>query len=444
MHFTCLRFHSYLASFWSDALASACWLCYISLLLNDLTAQIFIPIYSPPKFNTTWSCCNSSPSTDIMVSLWPWKGDDSSPASFEKTLSTLSAKITANQAQLDRVRSNSRRIRILWTLYLAFAYLVYAIVLTLVVGWQNLGPWEWSGIAGGPVLIYLIRTVTNAYFGYRVDTLESRLKVQQAERNKTIQKLKDATKYDSTQELLEKYGGSGDGRTKSKANGPQNEGGDHDPSSEKRHSTKGEQQNSNLNQGGRTNLPPPPTANIMRPPSSAPGTPHNQQGPSQIPSPQPASPQHLTAEFAPNAGPMPLGNPQYDINPGPPRWYDRMMDLMLGEDETATKNRIVLICKKCRLVNGQAPPGTRSLAEVGHWKCMSCGTMNGEMDEGKKIMREVLGEGKSHKNDARGSDRSRNMVQVDQDQDSCDEPDSAPTVQEPNPRLRNKKSQMVP
>lgn len=71
---------------------------------------------------------------------------------FEKTLSTLSKKITDTQAQLDRLRSNSRRLKVLWTLYLTFAYLVYAIVLILVVGWRELGPLEWTGMAGGPVL----------------------------------------------------------------------------------------------------------------------------------------------------------------------------------------------------------------------------------------------------------------------------------------------------
>lgn len=67
------------------------------------------------------------------------------------------------------------------------------------------------------------------------------------------------------------------------------------------------------------------------------------------------------------------------------------MDALLGEDETAAKNRIVLICKQCRLVNGQAPPGTNSLAEVGLWKCMGCGANNGEENEGKRILKEVLG-----------------------------------------------------
>lgn len=40
----------------------------------------------------------------------------------------------------------------LWTLYLGFAYLVYAIVLLLVVGYKNLGAYEWTGVAGGPIL----------------------------------------------------------------------------------------------------------------------------------------------------------------------------------------------------------------------------------------------------------------------------------------------------
>ena len=77
---------------------------------------------------------------------------DSSTASFEKTLSTLSTKITETQASLDKVRASSRRAKVLWTLYLSFAYLVYAIVLLLVVGYKNLGAYEWTGLAGGPVL----------------------------------------------------------------------------------------------------------------------------------------------------------------------------------------------------------------------------------------------------------------------------------------------------
>lgn len=58
---------------------------------------------------------------------------------------------------------------------------------------------------------------------------------------------------------------------------------------------------------------------------------------------------------------------------------------MLGEDETLAKNRLALICSNCRLVNGQAPPGTRSLEEIGRWRCGGCGGWNGfEKVEGER------------------------------------------------------------
>ncbi|KAF7539604.1 hypothetical protein G7Z17_g12391 [Cylindrodendrum hubeiense] len=315
------------------------------------------------------------------MAIWPWKGDDSSTASFEKTLSTLSTKITDTQARLDRVRSSSRRARVLWTLYLSFAYLVYTIVLLLVVGYQNLGAYEWTGLVGGPVLIYVTRTSLAAFYTFRIESLIARLKEYQQEREKTIQKLKDATKYDSTLELIEKYGGQ-EGQPKGKKKGTgDGEGDDISQKVKKGNTTPGPQ--------NRTRMPPPATANIQRRDSPA------------GPAPNPMEP---GAEFAPNAEfapsafpggqapPPPVGFAQYNTTPSEPHWYDRIFDVLLGEDETALKNRIVLICHSCRLVNGQAPPGTKTLSDLGPWKCMSCGALNGELDEGKRIVNEVLGQ----------------------------------------------------
>lgn len=317
--------------------------------------------------------------------------EDSSPASFEKALSNLSAKITASQTQLERTRAKSRRVRLLCTLYLGFAYLVYGIVLVLVVGWKNMGSWEWTGIAGGPVLIYLVRTIGTAFFDYRIERLSLRLKEAQAERAKTIKKLKDATKYDSTLELLEKYGGA---ETKQKK--PTDEG------SGAKETKEGQPKGKRAAMPERTNMPPPPTANIPSHPVPGPGTPQSKPNsrvgtPAQLPAARPEM--DTSAEFAPNAfeGSSPLASiaTVYPRAPAaaPPEshWYDRILDALLGEDETAAKNRIVLICTKCRMVNGQAPPGTKSLSELGTWKCMICGTANGEMDEGKRIVQEVLG-----------------------------------------------------
>ena len=326
--------------------------------------------------------------------------EDSSPASFEKALSALAVKITATQAQLDQTRAKSRRFKVLATLYLGFAYLVYGIVLVLVVGWRYMGPLEWTGMAAGPVVISLVRAATTTFFDYRIEKLSTRLKEYQAERAKTIQKLKEATKYESTLELLEKYGGADNKGKKGKKTAEEGV-----PGQEKEGHPKPKHQG--LPQ--RTNMPPPPTANIQRPTIARPVTPQSRPQsrlgtplfgtpfgtPSQTPLPHPDM--DASAEFAPNAfdGRPPTAFTQFPpaamSSPPESHWYDRILDTLLGEDETAAKNRIVLLCSRCRLVNGQAPPGTKSLSELGMWKCMACGASNGEMDEGKRIVQEVLG-----------------------------------------------------
>lgn len=315
------------------------------------------------------------------------------------------------------------------TLYLSFAYVVYAIVLVLVVGWRNMGALEWTGTAGGPVLIYLVRTITTFIFDYRIDALNSKLKSQQTERAKTIQKLKEATRYDSTLELLEKYGGADNKSKKSKKTDDQDGPGDGVNAPGKP-----------VRMPNRTNMPPPPTANIQRPPSSAPGTP--QPAPRSAvgtPHMSPRQPEmEASAEFAPNAfdgkGPPPyMQYPPATMKSTESHWYDRIMDTLLGEDETAAKNRIVLICGRCRLVNGQAPPGTKSLSEVGSWKCMACGAVNGEMDEGKRIVQEVLGAHGGHSkvetSDEEAAGNSSDLVEIGREETSGQSDSDGPEQQ---------------
>ncbi|KAK4215892.1 hypothetical protein QBC37DRAFT_385970 [Rhypophila decipiens] len=381
-----------------------------------------------------------------MVSFWPWRKDDSSPASFEKTLSALSTKIATTQTRLDNARSKSRRIKVLGTLYLGFAYLASAIVLFLAVGWKNMGALEWTGIAGGPVVIYLFRTLTTAVFDYQINGLTAKLKSQQAERTTTIQKLKEATRYDSTQELLEKYGGVEKKAKKAKKNASQDEN-DDEAAGEKK---------PQIRTPGRTNMPPPPTANIQRAPLvSAPGTPqpggaHSVHGTPQHRSPAAGPEIEPSADFAPNAfdgrGPPPYMQypPAATTKSTEPHWYDRILDTLLGEDETAAKNRIVLICGRCRLVNGQAPPGTKSLSELGSWKCMSCGAVNGEMDEGKRIVREVLGAASSpskvETSDDEAAGSSSDMVEVGREDASAQSDSEGPEEQLVGRRRKGKET----
>lgn len=283
-------------------------------------------------------------------------------------------------------------------------------------------------MAGGPVFIYLVRTIASAVYDVRIESLSSKLKGLQDERAKTIQKLKDATKYDSTLELLEKYGGN-DANAKSKRKAA--EDGDAD---NKKGPARSQRQNPAPAQ--RTHMPPPATANIRRdhmPPVNPGMTQPSGPGPQ-----QPLQQQHQrtepAAEFAPNAfeSQRPrsahVQGGQYETNPAglQHHWYDRIMDTLLGEDETAAKNRIVLICKECRLVNGQAPPGTTSLSEVGLWRCMGCGAKNGEENEGKRILKEVLG-GRDESAERTDDGHESDLVEVKGDQS---EEESVPIKEE--------------
>ncbi|KAH8178866.1 putative integral membrane zinc-ribbon metal-binding protein [Sarocladium implicatum] len=375
-----------------------------------------------------------------MVSWLPWRGD-SSTATFEKTLSALSVKITTNQARLDKLRASSRRVRVLATLYLSFAYLVYAIVAFLVIGTNELGRLEWAGVVGGPLIVFGVRKTLGAYYNFRIDSLSAKLKDQQTERANTIQKLKDATKYDSTLELIEKYGGA-DGKPKSKSKDGDDAADDAGRGKKQRHSNVGPMP-------GRTMMPPPPTANIQRRVSSTPGSPPpmSPQGPAH-------DPMEPTAEFAPNAGAGPVdqrhsGPPYPDtafptMPPAPEsgHWYDRIFDVLLGEDEAAPKNRIVLICQACRIVNGQAPPGTRSLTELGLWRCMSCGASNGveREDEGKRIVREVLQDSPATAEPIGTDDKTSEDEAAEPEMQSIDDtPDDGPAAAVRKRRTKGKK-----
>jgi hypothetical protein len=268
----------------------------------------------------------------------------------------------------------------LWTLYTSFAYLLAATILILVTGLSNCSAVEYTGLAASPLLIYAVRTALDAFFNYRLASSQSYLNHLNKQRDDAISKLKEATKYNSTQQLLDKYGGSTP--------------------------TKSPQQKSNLQQATptkkqpasvkRTGLPPPPTANIpgrQLPPSFQPMTPPQQAPQSQSLPSQSLQPQREPqAEFAPNAFTAPTPRDQTPYASSGPRWYDRILDIVLGDDETLPKNRIVLLCRKCRLVNGQAPPGTRSLEEMGAWRCKECHALNGQDSEAKAMIREIAGE----------------------------------------------------
>lgn len=219
--------------------------------------------------------------------------------------------------------------------------------------------------------VYLVRLGLTTYYEYRTSRIQSHLDELQKQRDSTIEKLKAATKYNDTQDLLKKYGGTPTPNPRPTV-----------PSERKTAPKQGD-----TPKVGRTTFAPPPTANIIgrdgpatltntpqrsitrvRSPSSQ-DTSYSPLG-ATLPTQGPVSALGISAEFAPNAF---SAAPQYSQANEGSRWYDRIMDVLLGEDETLPRARLALICSNCRLVNGQAPPGVKRLEDVGKWRCGGCG-----------------------------------------------------------------------
>ena len=234
----------------------------------------------------------------------------------------------------------------------------------------------------------------------RASKYQSQLDQLQKRRESTINQLKEATKYNTTQELLKKYGAAPTDNNK--------QGGLSD-----RQSSSTKKSRPQTPPRAMTGLVPPPTANIpgrgQRSPTS-----ENIRNPSpnDYPNSNPDQSLDTSADFAPNAFPT---VPQYAGGKDTPHWYDRILDVLLGDDETLPRNRLALICRNCRLVNGQAAPGTASLGDVGTWRCSACGTTNGEASEADRIIANLKQSTGSQSTDEATKD---NTEQVDSNQAS--------------------------
>lgn len=222
-----------------------------------------------------------------------------------------------------------------------------------------------------------MRKLLDLYYNSRIGNTESKLDDLQKKQRDTVEKLKAATKFSTTQSIIEKYGG---GYISTDAD-----------------------ERKQL-QGGPQTPPGHPNGSQPRPRPQAPTTPQQIQ---QQLIQQQLMAQQRSAEkqqlSQPNANPNPvqksapstptlpvLNLPKTTTRPSSqqhiqpeeataPRWYDRLLDVLVGEDETSAKNRYALICGSCRMVNGLAPPGTMTLEEMEGWGCARCGAMNGRV-----------------------------------------------------------------
>jgi endoplasmic reticulum junction formation protein lunapark len=93
------------------------------------------------------------------------QGDRNSAESFERTLAALATKITKTAAQNDSLRQRARKLKVGWTLYAGFAYILAFLILTLVTGWRNWGPVEYTVVSGGPLVCVLCVVICYGKYG---------------------------------------------------------------------------------------------------------------------------------------------------------------------------------------------------------------------------------------------------------------------------------------
>lgn len=162
-------------------------------------------------------------------------------------------------------------------------------------------------------------------FEYLIRSSDARLDVLNSERQEKIEELKRKTNFYSTQALLKRFENSdGDGSFED------------EPSPDQTHSRQSSVQTSPSKSG------------------------------------------HLYLQNAPQS-PSPTAlqdSSKFAFQPYVPRWYDRILDVLVGEDEMSPKNRYALICANCRNHNGLAQYG--ELPESVVYICPHCGFKNGQ------------------------------------------------------------------
>ncbi|KAK6341671.1 hypothetical protein TWF696_008739 [Orbilia brochopaga] len=318
-----------------------------------------------------------------MVSLWPWSGQDNSPGAFEKKLSSLATQILDHEKRLNSLRTRGRRLKALWTLYTIIAWVIYATILGLVVGLDRANVYQLAGLGGSPFVFYLVRRIIKNYYEWRVSNVETSLEALREQQKETIEKLKAVTKYDSTQALLDKYTktatttGAQPSPNQPGKNEPKQPGSGSQPNTPPASLRK--RQNLSAKTAGIASQPSPnqqkPDAPPAPPLAQLPHLPPQQGLPPNVPPPPP----HMMAGMPPGTGLPPMSHiaPPVPEEPRQPQWYDRFLDVLLGEDEMSAKNRYALICSNCRQVNGLAPPGTTNVEDI-RYICGRCGAENGK------------------------------------------------------------------
>ncbi|KAK9387108.1 hypothetical protein V1515DRAFT_556595 [Lipomyces mesembrius] len=263
--------------------------------------------------------------------MWPFKKRSPSPSSYEKVLDHIAAKIRKSESRILSLRASLRRITGLLTLYSLLFYIAFLAYVALAQKFTD--PQVLLHATGAPVAIWLARRGIFEVYNRRIKRQAATLQELRNDQKAKIEELKSSMKYYTTKSLLERF------ESKNGTSGP------------------GKDNTADKNEKGGRML-----QRELESRGGAAGVLQNDMlRQEQMPSEQ------LLQRYPMQSIPQP---------PESPRWYDRILDLMVGEDETNPRNRYALICFRCGTHNGLAAPG--QTPDNVRYSCPVCGEWNPE------------------------------------------------------------------
>lgn len=290
--------------------------------------------------------------------------------SYEKELSRLAAKIALRQQNLARANIRLRRAKGAVTLYCSVIYTVYSSIVIFGVKdrhWIHL-----FALIFGPLGIWALRWIIQSWYTWVKNSNQEYIKELEIQHKELIEELKQKTNFYSTQALLDRY--DTEKSKKDQKETVQGQPGQRDQPSQ---GQPGAQSQPSQEQSGSPNL----KSNQLR----------TQQS-------NPELAQSTTSGHPPSGLSPSSVLPLQPFVLYTPRWYDRILDILVGEDEQSPKNRQALICANCFNHNGLAQYGESAQTVV--YICPRCGFKNGlDAKHKHEIKGEVKDETKDKPND---------------------------------------------
>lgn len=265
------------------------------------------------------------------------------PEDFGQILAALALDVQKRETRLNEIRLRERRATLLVTLYTlagwgAYLGLWYAQLLPQASRHRINSPVDKAIKAFpailGPIIILFTRRIVQLWYNRKGDIEEKSLAALKLARRNKVEEIKKKTNYYETRDLLERYeDGPSNGLSSAwPKNGPV----------------------------ARVRPQQPPSTPQRAAPAVPPNTPANL--------PTPISP-GLQSQLASQT-------PQQPLPPPRKKWYDKLADVLLGDDESpvsAAASRYALICQKCLTHNGLVK---EDMWEDAQYVCPRCGHFN--------------------------------------------------------------------